>query len=211
MPDDQAQALAELPTSIGPLVRRHVEDAAFYWKQLRVDAGTPAGEPKHLSPTKRQAFQGLLEAHLDGIREAGTDAWPPALEALKRWRKAPECCAAGWAALSAAMAIRAGEEQAQSIAPPWDELWHTLRALRPHWDTLLPALHDAWQAATLGADAWPNAAQHLNAALKALSPAMRATPVAPYSTSRSLSAEPYRLAWCTAMASALGASCVSNP
>jgi hypothetical protein len=206
---EQAQALLDLPASIAPLVRRHVQDAAFYWKQLRYDdvpvqvaqASEPSPRPEpHLSPTKREAFAQLLSAHLDGIREAGADAWPPALEALRRWRKASEAYAAGWAVLSAALS----PANAESPSPAWGELWHTLRAQRAHWDTLLPALHDAWQAATTGPDAWPGAAQPLNAALEALSPALRAVPLQAHpNDSASDPANAQRSAWCAAMEIAL--------
>jgi hypothetical protein len=216
----QAQALVELPASITPLVRRHVEDAAFYWKQLRIADAPPDDDPSapaepHLSPAKRAAFEHLLSAHLDGIREAGADAWPLALEALQRWRKASETYAAGWAVLSAAMSnARSAQpssglpelDQPAPVQSAWQDLWLALRTQRANWATLLPALHDAWQAATLGPDAWPGAATPLQAALETLSPALQATPLAPWSSAPSSSADAQRLAWCAALEAALSTS-----
>jgi hypothetical protein len=212
---EQAQALRDLPTSIAPLVRRHVQDAAFYWNQLRSEASPLEGDDAdpaqidkpHLSSEKREAFARLLSAHLDGIREAGIDAWPPALEDLQRWGKPAEAYTAGWAVLSAALGMAAQNAPAMTA---WSELWSTLRTQRANWDTLLPALHDAWQAATsVSANntaayphAWPGAGPALYAALEALSLELRTTPLASLAA-HAKTAETQRSVWCAALATAL--------
>ena len=70
---------------IAPLVARHAEDAAFYWSQMERACNSP-----QFGFEKLQHFNRLQDAHLHGLTVAGPGAWPPALHALERWRKAGE-------------------------------------------------------------------------------------------------------------------------
>lgn len=88
-----------LPTSmedavIGPLVRRHTEDAAFYWNLL-----DSANQSHQLQPERLRHFQGILEAHLEGLEVAGAEGWLPALSALEKWKKPGEAFACTWLAV----------------------------------------------------------------------------------------------------------------
>ncbi len=78
---------------IEPLVRRHAQDAAFYWQQIQT-----ALEPPGLDLARWRHFQQLLEAHLDGLRVARARGVELALEALGRWRKPGETFVAAFAA-----------------------------------------------------------------------------------------------------------------
>lgn len=75
-------AWPSLPKIVQPLVRRHAEDAAFYWTQL-----DGASQATGLNAQRLIHFQRLLEAHLEGLRVAGIDGMPLTQEALVRWRK----------------------------------------------------------------------------------------------------------------------------
>ena len=66
---------------INPLVRRHAEDAAFYWMQRDGNAQSPI---LHFERLKH--FDRLLNAHLDGLRVAEDEGWKIALANLQRWR-----------------------------------------------------------------------------------------------------------------------------
>lgn len=70
---------------ISPLVRRHAEDAAFYWNQH----DTCASSTK-LGLIGLSNLSHLLRAHLEGLFIAGTDARPHCHGALERWRKPAE-------------------------------------------------------------------------------------------------------------------------
>ena len=79
--------LSELANSnINGLVFRHAQDAAFYWKQRSSNSYSPL-----LNFERLQHFDGLLNAHLNGLRAAGKDGWEIALKNLRRWRTAGEC------------------------------------------------------------------------------------------------------------------------
>ncbi|WP_431257449.1 HEAT repeat domain-containing protein [Roseateles chitinivorans] len=89
-----------------PLVRRHSEDAAFYWQQLAGSAGAtelPARRARH--------FAELLTLHLEGLGLAGAQGRDVSLESLQRWRKPGEA----FAALHAALAVAPGAEQTRAV------------------------------------------------------------------------------------------------
>jgi hypothetical protein len=72
------------PQTILPLVRRHAEDAGFYWNQLQQSEFSYL-----LRPEKEAHFEALLKAHLNGLRVAdATDqsGWRCALENYQRWK-----------------------------------------------------------------------------------------------------------------------------
>ncbi len=82
-------AWRNLPQFIGPLLRRHTEDTAFYWTLM--DGGADAAT----WPARRVAYaQKLIEAHLEGLRVAGVDGLVLTADALTRWRKPGEAFAA---------------------------------------------------------------------------------------------------------------------
>ncbi len=84
-------------TSVTPVVRRHVDDLAFYWLQL--DSPFPGAD---FDADKASHFQELLLAHQDGVTVAGIEAVSIALDGLERWRKPGEAFAAMFAALTLA-------------------------------------------------------------------------------------------------------------
>ena len=85
--------LERLPP-IGSLVRRHAEDAAFYWQQIDTSL-----QAKALGGEGVLHFATLLQAHLDGLEVAGVYGFAPALGALTQARKPGETFAAMYAAL----------------------------------------------------------------------------------------------------------------
>jgi hypothetical protein len=82
-------------TTVTPVVRRHVDDLAFYWLQL--DSPFPGAD---FDAEKASHFQELLLAHQEGVSVAGVEAVSIALDALERWRKPGEAFAAMFAALT---------------------------------------------------------------------------------------------------------------
>lgn len=101
---------------IEPLVRRHAEDAAFYWAQHDVSAESP-----RLSLSGLARFSQLLAAHLEGLAVAGAAGWPLCLEAVERWKKPAEAFVATHAVLGAADASQCKTLLVQVRARP-DEL-----------------------------------------------------------------------------------------
>jgi hypothetical protein len=87
--------LEERPPIIAAVVRRHIEDAAFYWSQLDGSIDSP-----QLGAERASQFAVLLTAHLEGIRAGREAAATMALQALERWRKPGEAFVACVAALS---------------------------------------------------------------------------------------------------------------
>jgi hypothetical protein len=75
----------EPPLTIKPLVRRHAEDAAFYWSQHANSLASPLMGVESL-----QRFSRLLGAHLDGLTVAGVDGWREAFDALEKWHQPGE-------------------------------------------------------------------------------------------------------------------------
>lgn len=82
-------------TTVTPIVRRHVDDLAFYWLQL--DSPFPGAD---FDADKASHFQELLLAHQDGVTVGGIEAVSIALDGLERWRKPGEAFAAMFAALT---------------------------------------------------------------------------------------------------------------
>lgn len=82
------------PRTIDALVRRHAEDAAFYWTQLDAAAMSPRIGLEGIA-----RFQGLLGAHLDGLFVAGESGQLAAFKALDRWMKPGEAYVAAWLSL----------------------------------------------------------------------------------------------------------------
>lgn len=82
-----------LPSTIGPLVARHAEDAAFYWSQL-----DNASNATQIGVEKYAHFNRLLDAHLEGLSVAGAEGLRHSLSALDRWKGAAETFTAAWLA-----------------------------------------------------------------------------------------------------------------
>ena len=101
---------------IAPLVRRHAEDAAFYWSQHDASANSP-----HLTFVGLARFSELLAAHLEGLSVAGSDGWPPTLAALERWKQPGEAFVCAWLALKTGDAAKLDRLLTQVRARP-DEL-----------------------------------------------------------------------------------------
>lgn len=79
---------------IRALISRHAEDASFYWSQLDrtlVSADVRLERLRH--------FWRLLEAHLQGLKVAGSVGWQISFAALERWQKPGEAFACTWLAL----------------------------------------------------------------------------------------------------------------
>lgn len=87
-------SFAERPPAIAHVLRRHLDDAAFYWSQVDGAADAPL-----LSAEQCAGFGALLTAHLEGLRVGGQDAALIALQALERWRKPGEAFVAFFCAL----------------------------------------------------------------------------------------------------------------
>lgn len=144
---------------IMPLLRRHLQDAAFYDMQLRKSQqradlqASDASAPPPLSPEKTQQFEALLAAHLDGIWVAGPAAWPLALEALQRWRKSSEAFAAAWALLALgtpATASRPEQADEAQLAAAWSDWGQEMWRQRAHWDAHLRVIGPRRWFRTLG-------------------------------------------------------------
>jgi hypothetical protein len=103
--------------SIEPLVRRHAEDAAFYWQYIDTSRSSV-----HLSWQKFEHFDRMLGAHLEGLQVAGSAGLSTTLAALDRWKKAGEAFAGSWVAM-----------QSGDVAG----LARVMSLVRAHPDTLL--------------------------------------------------------------------------
>lgn len=110
-------AAITIPASIEPLVRRHAEDAAFYWQYIDTSRSSV-----HLSWQKFEHFDRMLGAHLEGLQVAGAAGLSTTLAALDRWKKAGESFAGSWVAMQSGDA--AGLARVMAI-------------VRAHPDTLL--------------------------------------------------------------------------
>ena len=83
---------------IAPLVRRHAEDAAFYWTQHDGSAYSP-----RLTLAGLARFSHLLAAHLEGLEVAGSEGWTLALTSLERWKQPGETFVCAYLALLTGM------------------------------------------------------------------------------------------------------------
>ncbi len=90
-----------VPNVIAPLVRRHAEDAAFYWSQHDASAYSP-----RLTLSGLARFSHLLSAHLEGVEVAGAQGWEPALAALDRWKQPGEAFVCAHVALQCGDAVQ---------------------------------------------------------------------------------------------------------
>ncbi|NHZ66764.1 HEAT repeat domain-containing protein [Massilia genomosp. 1] len=81
---------------IPAMVRRHVEDSAFYWSQIDASERSTT-----VSFSDLLRFNSTLRAHLDGVSVAGIGALPVAMAALERWMKPGEAFACSCAAMLA--------------------------------------------------------------------------------------------------------------
>jgi hypothetical protein len=90
-----SNASVQIPAHIAPIVRRHVEDAAFYWQQLDGSLTSVSLKANHTLH-----FAKLLAAHLQGLTVAADMGCELSLAALRRWKKPGEAFAAMFVALS---------------------------------------------------------------------------------------------------------------
>ncbi len=99
MPGFPVDAMLHVPISrtIAPLIRRHAEDAAFYWSQHEASADSPTLRLPGLA-----RFSHLLGAHLTGLAVAGPAAGPPCTAALARWKGPGEAFVYAYLALGGA-------------------------------------------------------------------------------------------------------------
>ncbi|UXH80627.1 hypothetical protein [Roseateles amylovorans] len=93
------------------VLRRHVQDAAFYWRQL--DGSLQSSQ---LTPDRLDEFSLQMHAHLDGLLHARRDGWDFALDAFLRWRQTGETFVVSWLA-------------AQVDHPSlWEKVWPVIQA-----------------------------------------------------------------------------------
>lgn len=112
-----------LACTIGPLVTRHAEDAAFYWSQL-----DNSSHSNQIGLIKYTHFNRLLDAHLEGLAVAGNEGIRHTQTALKRWKGPAEAFVCTW--LSITLDDPAGME-------------HVLSHLHKQPDTLLRGVMSA--------------------------------------------------------------------
>lgn len=121
---------------IEPLVARHSGDAAFYWGQL-----DGAARVNNIDFARLAHFESLLEAHLDGLKVAGSAGWQSVFAALQRWKKVGETFAATWLAVQNGQASEAAEVVAFIDQRPDELLRGAISALaRSEWTTVRPTL-----------------------------------------------------------------------
>lgn len=67
------------------IVRQHLEESAFCWLRRQEARWRPSFRRVHL-----QRLEHLLDAHLEGLRIAGSAALPLAIHQLQRWKTVDE-------------------------------------------------------------------------------------------------------------------------
>ena len=67
------------------ILSQHLEEAAFYWLRRQAGVWSPAFDRSEIG-----RIDGLLDAHLEGLRIAGAVAVEPAIRNLNRWKTADE-------------------------------------------------------------------------------------------------------------------------
>lgn len=77
-----------------PIVRRHAQDAAWYWSQLAADRLSPVVDAR-----RARHYQQLFTCHLQGLRVAGELGWTLACKELERWKDPEQLFVCGWLAL----------------------------------------------------------------------------------------------------------------
>lgn len=70
---------------ISEVIEQHLENAAFCWSRCYQDSWNPLETRRSL-----QRYQQRLQANLDGLRIAGKNALPSAIEKLHRWKTIDE-------------------------------------------------------------------------------------------------------------------------
>ena len=93
------------------VLRRHVQDAAFYWRQQ--DSSLQSVQ---LTPDRLDEFSLQMHAHLDGLHQAKREGWDCALEAFERWRQAGETFVITWLAAQV------------DHASLWEKVWPVVQA-----------------------------------------------------------------------------------
>jgi uncharacterized protein (TIGR02270 family) len=112
------------PDVIPALIRRHAEDAAFYW--LQHDA---SGYSPRLSLGGLERFSNLLAAHLEGIEVAGDAGWQPSLAALQQWKQTGEAFVCAHTALQNNDPVQLDEVMQEVGARPDELLRSVISAL----------------------------------------------------------------------------------
>ena len=124
-------ASSSIPSNIPPLIRRHAEDAAFFWLQHDTSAYS-----SRLTLTGLDRFSHLLAAHLEGIEVAGDAGWQPSLAALQKWKQTGEAFVCTHAALKNNNASQLDAVMQEVNARPDELLRAVISALvwvaRPH-------------------------------------------------------------------------------
>lgn len=116
-PVSKATPLVDQP--IVAIMRRHADDAAFYWSQID---GAPSSVL--LRAEAVSGFQAQLAAHLEGLIVAGEEGFKIAQSNLERWRKPGEAFAAMLLALE-----HGNGESTPAMA-------NVMRSIRAHPDVL---------------------------------------------------------------------------
>ncbi len=70
---------------IKPLIQQHARDAVFYWQQINITCFSPL-----VTSQKRRHFHRQMNAHLDGLRAAGSEGWNAAFNNYLRWKSEGE-------------------------------------------------------------------------------------------------------------------------
>jgi hypothetical protein len=101
--DLPALALHAAPAIHRTIVRRHAEDAAFYWARRREACRSSQHDRASIG-----RLEALLEANLEGLRVADDESGPEAAGWLASWRRSQAWRSADEAFVSAMAAIRRG-------------------------------------------------------------------------------------------------------
>lgn len=95
------------------MLDQHLEDAAFCWLRRQGGLWNPLFAREHMGRIDR-----VLDAHLEGVRVAGSAAVAPALQSLQRWKTPDEAFVSTYALIhSPDAAALAALEQALESAP----------------------------------------------------------------------------------------------
>ena len=127
-----------VPEVIPALIRRHAEDAAFYWLQHDTSAYS-----SRLTLTGLDRFTHLLAAHLEGIEVAGDAGWQPSLAALQKWKQTGEAFVCSYAALQNNNSVQLDAVIQEVNARPDELLRAVISAMawvaRPHVEPVISA------------------------------------------------------------------------
>jgi len=143
---------------VWPVLRQHLEDAAFCWLRRDTSLWLPTMRQEHLCRIDR-----LLEAHLFGLKLAAAAVLPQAQEQLQRWKTVDEVFVSTYLALQAdldestiAAVEHLLEDDPQCVRGAAAALLWTAH------DAALPLLHRWWKSGNpvLRRAALPAALQH---------------------------------------------------